>query len=81
MTPRSIWTETDAMVGSAKIRFVLWMTIYVADLGHSVSKLAFFSVLASSMFLKGSAHFSLIPRGWLLLLLAALAVWGVWGTG
>jgi len=60
MTSRSVGTEANTVVGPAQICLVFWVPRHVAEILHSVSKLAFFSIFARSIFLKGSTHLGLV---------------------
>jgi len=60
MTSRSVGTEANTVVGPAQICLVFRVPRHVAEILHSVSKLAFFSIFARSIFLKGSTHLGLV---------------------
>ncbi len=55
--PRSVWTESVSVEGFAKIGFVFRMSRDGSQIDHTVSKLAFVSVLASSIFLKKTRYY------------------------
>jgi len=60
MTSRSVGTEANTVVGPAQICLVFRVPRHVAEILHSVSKLAFFSIFARSILLKGSTHLGLV---------------------
>jgi len=60
MTSRSVGTEAHTVVGPAQVCLVFRVPGHGAKILHSVRKLAFFSIFARSIFLKGSTHLGLV---------------------
>lgn len=50
MASGSIRAKTYRMVGSTEVGFIFGMSSYSSQFSHTVSKLAFFSILASTVF-------------------------------
>ena len=60
MTSRSVGTEANTVVGPAQICLVFRVSGHSAKILHSVSKLAFLSIFARSIFLIGATHLGLV---------------------
>ena len=60
MTSRSVRTEAHTVVGPTQICLVFRVSGHGSQILNSVSKLAFLSVFARSIFLKGSTHLGLV---------------------
>jgi len=58
-----VGTEAHAVIGAAKVRLVLGVTVDVADFLITVRELAFLPVLASAVLLEGAAHLRLVAGG------------------
>jgi len=60
---RTIGTEANTVVGTAKICLILGVTVDVAHLLGSMGKLTLLAVLASAILLEGTTHLCLVARG------------------
>jgi len=63
VTSGPVGTEAHAVIGAAKVRLVLGVTVDVADFLITVRELAFLPVLASAVLLEGAAHLRLVAGG------------------
>jgi len=60
VTSRTVGAEPDTVVGATQVRLVFWVSGDCAEFLHTVSKLAFLSIFARSILLKGPTHFCLV---------------------
>lgn len=57
-----VWTEADGVEGAAWLRFVLWVSVEIAQLFGPMRKLTLAAVLAEAAFGERSAQFGLVAR-------------------
>lgn len=55
-----VWTEADGVEGAARLRFVLWVSVQVAQLFGPMRKLTLAAVFAEAAFGERSAQFGLV---------------------